>query len=62
MRGHGPESKAARAAFTARSTSSLFPSAISVMASPVLGSIVSNVFPLKEKTSTNYIKCLFIYF
>ena len=45
-RGHGPSSKAWRAALTAKSTSSLSPSAILANTSPVLGSMVSNVFPI----------------
>jgi hypothetical protein len=45
-RGHGPWSNASRAALTAKSTSSLSPSAILAITSPVLGSIVSNVFPI----------------
>ena len=45
-RGHGPWSNAPRAALTAKSISSLSPSAILAITSPVLGSIVSKVFPI----------------
>ncbi len=46
MRDHGPFSNALRAAFTARSTSALSPSATWQMTSPFVGSVVSNVLPL----------------
>ena len=52
-RGQGPWSKAARAAFTAKSTSSLSPFATYASTSPVLGSIVSNVLPSKNKKNNN---------
>ena len=47
---HGPVSNALRAAFTARSTSAASASAMRQMTSPVLGSRVSNVFPLRAST------------
>lgn len=47
-RGHGPLSNASRAASTAKSMSSLIPSATLVITSPVLGSIVSNVLPTNK--------------
>lgn len=53
IRGQGPWSKAWRAALTAKSTSSLSPSAIWAITSPFLGSIVSNVFPLNPKLYKN---------
>src|SRR6516225_6638110 len=43
--GHGPSSKALRAALTARSTSALSPSATWQMVSPVAGLTVGNVLP-----------------
>ncbi|PON94536.1 hypothetical protein TorRG33x02_095710, partial [Trema orientale] len=51
-RGQGPWSKATRAAFTAKSMSSLSPSATFAITSPFLGSIVSNVFPETESTNS----------
>src|ERR1041385_6639794 len=48
MRRQGPSSKALRAAFTARFTSALSPSATCVMTSPVAGLRVGKVFPLTE--------------
>jgi hypothetical protein len=45
MRGHSPWSKAALAALTAKSTSSLSASATLAMTPPVRGSLVSNVLP-----------------
>src|SRR5580692_472111 len=48
--GHGPDSNALRAAFTARSTSALSPSATLQMTSPVAGFCVSNVLPETEST------------
>src|SRR5262249_43232067 len=49
--GHGPESKALRAALTARSTSALSPSATWQMVSPVAGLRVGKDFP--EALSTH---------
>src|SRR5947209_5915650 len=45
MRGQGPSSNALRAAFTARSTSALSPSATWQIVSPVAGFTVGNVLP-----------------
>lgn len=53
-RGHEPWSKAWRAALTARSTSSLSPSAMFAITSPVLGSIVSNVLPAQFHSVRSY--------
>src|SRR5829696_7787750 len=45
MRAQGPLSKARRAAFTAKSTSALSPSATRATTSPVAGSVTSKVLP-----------------
>ena len=52
MRGHGPSSKAVRAASVARRASSAFPYATRAITSPVDGSIESNVEPSAASTSS----------
>src|SRR5579863_1982034 len=59
-RDHGPVSKAARAAFTARSISSRSPSATFARTSPVAGLYVGKVLPDAASTHFPLIRILWV--